>query len=150
VWDFLDSYWPEVAAKEKRVTGVEPERVEALPFTVTLADGSTMQMRGGYYPAKYDTMRDDRAEKHDAASVHEDMLRGAYTRATTRRGHTKHRAAEVSRPMRKSLDVITQHVTEVVHDLAWHEWLIDANRIVDAKPINSAIREHYGPEVIRT
>jgi hypothetical protein len=56
----------------------------------------------------------------------------------------------VKLPVRKSLDVITQHISEVTHDLAWHEWLIDANRLMDAKPINTAIREHYGPEVLRT
>lgn len=150
VWDFIGSYWPDVAAKEQRVTGLAPERVQALPFEVAFPDGTTMQLQGGYYPAKYDVNRDDRAEKHDAAAIHQDMLRGAYTRATTRRSHTKQRSEEVKRPLRKSLDIITQHVSEVVHDLVWHEWLIDANRIIDAKPINSAIREHYGPAVIRT
>jgi hypothetical protein len=149
-WDFIDSYWPNIAAKEKRVTGRAPDKVQAAPFTVTLADGSVVNLRGGYYPIKYDSNRDDRAEKHDAASVAQDMLRGAMTRATTRRGHTKERVENVKRPVKKTLDVITQHVSEVAHDLAWHEWLIDANRLIDEPKINQAIRDHYGTEVIRT
>ncbi|MBU0593363.1 MAG: hypothetical protein KKH74_06450 [Gammaproteobacteria bacterium] len=149
-WAFIDRYWPQIAEKERRVTGRVPEKVQARSFSFPMADGSTVELSGGYYPIKYDANRDDRAEKHDAAAIADDMKRGAYTRATTRRGHTKERAEEVRRPVKKTLDVITQHVSEVTHDLTWHEWLIDANRLVNAKPINNAIREHYGTAVIRT
>ncbi|HHV49075.1 MAG TPA: hypothetical protein GXX56_08980 [Rhodocyclaceae bacterium] len=149
-WDFIDSYWPDIAAKEKRVTGRAPDKVQAAPFSVTLADGTVVNLRGGYYPIKYDSNRDDKAEKHDAAAAASDMMRGAFTRSTTRRGHTKERVENVKRPVKKTLDVITQHVSEVAHDLAWHEWLIDANRLIDEPKINQAVRDHYGTEVIRT
>lgn len=150
VWNFIDSFWPEIEAKERRVTGRAPEKVQALPFTWTTKDGETVSLDGGYYPIKYDSNRDDRAEKIEAGELAKDMMRGAFTRSTTRRGHTKARVESVKRPVKKTLDVITQHVAEVTHDLAWHEWLIDANRLLDAKPINQAIREHYGTDVIRT
>jgi hypothetical protein len=149
-WDFIDGYWPQIEAKQLRVSGVAPEKVAASPFQITLPGGEVMKLSGGYYPVKYDANRDDRAEKHDAAAIAKDMIGGAYTRATTRRGHTKARVQEVRRPVKKTLDVITQHVSEVVHDLSWHEWLIDANRLIDAKPINQAIRDHYGTAVVRT
>ena len=149
-WTFIDGYWPQIEAKQLRVSGVAPEKVAASPFQITLPDGEVMSLTGGYYPVKYDANRDDRAEKHDAAAVAKDMMGGAFTRAATRRGHTKARVEEVRRPVKKTLDVITQHVSEVTHDLAWHEWLIDANRLIDAKPINQAIREHYGTPVLRT
>jgi hypothetical protein len=45
--------------------------------------------------------------------------------------------------------VITQHVDQVVHDLAWHEYLIDANRILRAGNVDEAIRTHYGAEKLR-
>ena len=35
----------------------------------------------------------------------------------------------------------------MIHDLAWHEWLIDTNRLLKSKSIDAAIRNHYGPEV---
>jgi hypothetical protein len=38
-------------------------------------------------------------------------------------------------------------VNDVIHDLAWHEWLIDANRLLRARSIDASIRNHYGPEV---
>lgn len=148
-WAFIDSYWPQIEAKEKRVTGRAPDKVQALPFNV-MVNGENVSLTGGYYPIKYDSNRDDRAEKHEAAQIAEEMKQGAYTRASTRRGHTKARTESVKRPIKKTLDVITQHVGEVTHDLAWHEWLIDANRLLDAKPINQAIRTHYGTAVVRT
>jgi hypothetical protein len=36
-----------------------------------------------------------------------------------------------------------------VHDLAWHEYLIDANRILRAPAVEEAVREHYGVEVLK-
>ena len=150
VWEYIDTFWPEVAAKEKRLLGKEPEKVQAEPFDMVLADGSVAQMRGGYYPLKYDADRSGRTDSQDAAQVAKDMIRGAFTRATTRRGHTKQRVENVRRPVRKNLDVITQHVSQVTHDLAWHEWLIDANRVLQDSAVENAIRDHYGPAVIRT
>lgn len=150
VWEYIDTFWPEVAAKEKRLLGKEPEKVQAEPFDMVLADGSVAQMRGGYYPLKYDADRSGRTDSQDAAQVAKDMIRGAFTRATTRRGHTKQRVENVRRPVRKNLDVITQHVSQVTHDLAWHEWLIDANRVLQDSAVENAVRDHYGPAVIRT
>lgn len=151
VHEYIDSFWPEIQAQQLRVSGVSEEKVEASPWVATASDGTQVPMRGGYYPAKYDTARSAKAESHDAAQVAKDMLSGAYVRATTRRGFTKARAEMVKdRPLRKDLGVITQHVNEVVHNLAWQEWLSDANRLLGNKLIDAAIREHYGPAVIRT
>lgn len=150
VWEYLDTFWPEVAAKEKRLTGVEPEKVEAVPFTTIAADGTEVEMRGGYYPLKYDTDRSDRADKLEAAQAAKEMMEGAFAQATTRRGHTKARLEEVKRPVRKDLNVITQHVTQVIHDLSWHEWLIDTNRLLNDDRVVSAIRSHYGPKVLKS
>lgn len=150
MWAYLDSFWPQISAKERRVTGVEPVKVDALPFELTSADGQMVQMRGGYYPIKYDTERSSRSEADEVAETVRAALRGAYTRATTRRGHTKARVDKVERPVRKDLMVPFQHVNQVIHDLAFHEYLIDANRLISAAPIDAAIRDHYGVEVLRT
>ena len=148
VWDYIDSFWPEIAAKEKRLTGVEPEKVESAPFVATASDGSKVQMRGGYYPLRYDANRSDVSRKQENAKVYEEMKQGAYGRATTRRGHTKERLKEVKRAVRKDLNVITQHITQVNHDLAWHEWINDTNKLLNDSDISGAITDHYGPNVL--
>lgn len=148
-WDYINSFWPEIAAKELRVSGIAPEKVEATPFERQLEDGTTVSLRGGYFPIKYDPDRSSKAEADTAAEVLSQMTRGLYTAASTRRGHTKARAEKVERPVRKDFGVIFEHVNQVVHDLAWHEYLIDANRLLRAAPIDAAIREGYGPETLR-
>lgn len=149
VWSHVNSYWPEVAAKEKRVTGVEPEKVESEAFTFTTSDGKTIALPGGYFPIKYDPDKSSKAEADTAAEVQRQITQGLYTRATTRRGHTKARVETVERSLRKDFSVIFQHNGEVIHDLAWHETLIDMNRLLGAGQIDEAIREHYGPAVLR-
>lgn len=148
IWDHFESYRPEIGAKEKRVYGKEPDWVSPAPFIVSTADGQQITMRGGYYPIKYDPMASQRAEEHADAESAQRQLKGAYTTATTRRSFTKSRAEEVSgRPLLYSLAGVYSGVNDVIHDLAWHEWLIDTNRLLRSNTIDQAIRTHYGPEV---
>lgn len=148
VWDYFESFRPEIAAKERRVMGREPEWVEAKPFMVRSADGAVLPLRGGYYPIKYDPRASERAEAHADAEAAKQQMRGAYTSATTRRSFTKARAEEVSgRPLLYSLDGFYNGVQEVIHDLSWHEFLIDANRLLRDKRVSAAMRQTYGPEV---
>jgi hypothetical protein len=146
VWDHFESYRPLIAAKERRVYGKEPEWVEPRPFTVTTAEGGTVELRGGYYPIKFDPAASQRAEEHTDAEGAKRQLQGAYTSATTRRSFTKKRVEEVQgRPLLYTLAGMYSGVNDVIHDLAWHEWLIDANRLLRSHTIDEAIRGHYGP-----
>ena len=147
VWDHFESYRPQIADKERRVSGKEPEWIEASPREVQTGDGKTVKLRGGYYPVKYDPRASERAEAHADAELAKQQIKGAYTSATTRRSFTKSRAEEVTgRPLLYSLDGIYNGVQEVIHDLSWHEYLIDANRLLRDKKISSAMRNKYGPD----
>lgn len=147
IWDHFETYRPEIAAKERRVYGKEPDWVEPTPFQIKTADGSTVDMRGGYYPIKYDPAASQRAEEYADAEGAKRQLQGAFTSATTRRSFTKARSEEiVGRPLIYTLAGLYSGVNDVIHDLAWHEWLIDANRLLRSKTIDSAMRDTYGPE----
>jgi hypothetical protein len=142
IWDHFESYRPLIEAKEKRVYGKAPEWLE--PSPVQTPHG---EYRGGYYPVKYDPAASQRAEEHADAEGAKRQLQGAYTSATTRRSFTKTRAEEVrGRPLLYSLAGLYSGVNDVIHDLSWHEWLIDANRLLKSTAIDNAIRSHYGPE----
>jgi hypothetical protein len=148
IWDHFESYRPEIGAKERRVYGKEPDWVDPQPFTVTTADGEQITLRGGYYPIKYDPAASQRAEEFADAEDAKRQMQGAFTSATTRRSFTKSRAEEVSgRPLLYTLAGMYSGVNDVIHDLAWHEWLIDANRLLRSQRIDQAIRTTYGPEV---
>ncbi|MBK8772851.1 MAG: hypothetical protein IPM06_20805 [Rhizobiales bacterium] len=97
--------------------------------------------------SRYDPRATLQAEQHDDAEVAKQMMAAGYTSATTRRSFTKARVAEVKgRPILYSLTGLYSGVNEVIHDLSWHEWLIDANKLLRSNTIDQAIREHYGPE----
>lgn len=149
VWDHFESYRPLIAAKERRVYGKEPNWIDPQELTVRTSDGKTVTLRGGYYPIKYDPLANNRAEQHSDAESAKRQLQGAYTSATTRRGFTKARASEISgRPLLYTLQGVYSGVNDVIHDLSWHEWLIDVNKLLRSDKIDAAIRNHYGPEVV--
>lgn len=147
IWDHFESYRPQIAAKERRIYGKEPEWVQATPLQVITADGLTLSLRGGYYPVQYDPAASQRAEEHSDAEAARRQMQGAYTSATTRRSFTKTRVEEVKgRPLLYALTGVYSGVNDVIHDLAWHEWLIDTNRLLKSHRIDEAMRSHWGPQ----
>ncbi|MBR23375.1 MAG: hypothetical protein CMF57_13215, partial [Leifsonia sp.] len=145
VWDFIDSYWEASAAQQRRISGVVPQRIERVPLQTKWG-----MYAGGYLPAVYDALQSERAYSQDVANAAADTMRGAHTRAVTRRSHMKERAVKVTdRKIRLDFGVIFEHVDGVIHALAWHEWLIDANKIIGDPRISDAIKRGYGEPVYR-
>jgi hypothetical protein len=150
VWDYIDTYRPLIAEKERRLYGKEPEWVKATPFTTRTADGREVRLEGGYYPIKYDPIASDRVATVDEAAEAKRALDGAYTAATTRRSFVKSRVREVvGRPLLYTLDAAFGGVNDVIHDLAWHEWLIQTQRLLRDPEFANAVRETRGPEYLK-
>lgn len=144
VLDFINSYWPAIEAKEKRVNGIAPAKVVAAPITTQFGE-----MPGGYFPMSYDDRASPKAYGNRVKEISEQMMKGAFTRASTRRGHTKERVAGVRMPVRLDFGVITEHVSQVIHDLTHHEMLIDINRIFGNKQIASTIVTMHGDVIYK-
>ena len=146
VWDLFETYKPQIAAVTRRVLGIEPEWIEARPFTITSADGQTVSLRGGYYPVMYDP----RASAVSAEQEMRDMESGAYSAAVINRGFLKSRVKEVhDRPLLYDMTGIYRGLNNVIHYLAWYEWQLDTNRLLNSKRVSDAIRDHYGDDVYR-
>jgi hypothetical protein len=144
VWDYIAEFKPQVAALERRLTGVEPEWIEPAPIKTKYGT-----YKGGYFPVKYDAELSSRSESFEAATDLRMGMKGAFNASATRNGFTKARAdAVMNRPILLSYNAIAQHVSEVTHRLAWQEWLIDSNRLL--KALDNPIRQHYGAEILRT
>lgn len=139
VWDFLESYWPDVAAKQRRVTGLVPEKVVATPIVTKYGT-----FTGGYYPLVYDPRKSARAGSMIDASEANLQKQAAYVQATTRRSHTEARAAVVKQPLRLELSVLYGHVEQVIHDLSHHETLIDVGRLLGSSRLQTAIYDTAG------
>jgi hypothetical protein len=147
IWDYFETYRPEIAAKERRIYGKEPKWVDPTPITIKSLDGEIVDLRGGYYPIVYDPMGSQKAEEFNQAQDIKQQMQGAFTTATTRRSFTKTREERVlGRPLLLSLAGLYNGINDVIHDLSWHEWLIDANKLLKSQSIDKAIRTQYGPE----
>jgi hypothetical protein len=137
VWDYLDEFWPEAKALSERVDDVPAERIEADPFVTRFGI-----IKGGYYPMKYDnrlTARKMRAEEAvDRAN------QGSAFRSMTKHGYRKMRMEGVKRPVLLNFSGLTQHITEMIHDLTHYEVLVDANRILRDEKFRTTVRERFG------
>lgn len=144
IWDYLDTYWDEIAAKEARVNGKQTEKVEALPVNTQFG-----QFRGGYYPIKYNAKLSSTAAANEISDMYDQLKRGDIGRATTKKGHAENRVkGDVDRPVHLDhILVVMGHVNQVIHDLAFHEYLIDANRILNHGDFQSAVKVRFGSEV---
>lgn len=138
IWDTLESLWPEIAALQKRITGLEPEKVDARPIT-----NQHGTFRGGYYPIMYSAVLSDQGQLQLASNIG-GLLEDSYTRATIPSGHRKARVEGFARPFDLDLDRLPNHIAGVVKDLTHREWLMDANWIANDPEIRAVLQRHLG------
>jgi len=145
VWDFIETYWEEIAAIEKRRTGVKPEKVKAIEIQTPFGT-----YRGGYFPAVYDGDQLAIATTNtDTFEAYQDFL-AAQGRTKTQDSFTKARARKVkNRPMRLDFDVIFRHVGDVIHRLSFEDWAVNTGKLLADQHMAQTILEMYGPEVWR-
>ena len=147
VWDYSETFKAEIIEKSRRTVGREPNWIEPKPLQVMSADGQMVSLKGGYYPVKYDPRASARSQSLSAAEQALRDLKDAYIASTTRRSYTKSRVKEVyDRPLLLNLSGLYSGIGEVIHDLSWHEWLIDSNRLMRSSAFDKAVREQYGVE----
>lgn len=146
-WDYINTFWPDIKALEERMVGVAPEKVEAAPFAVRAVDGTVVQMRGGYYPLKYDPKLSVRQSFQDAAQLAEgvnEIAPSGAARAATRHGFTETRVGSGGKPVLLDLSVLNRHVIDVVHDLTHREAVRDVARLYRHPEVQAAIVQSAG------
>jgi GNAT superfamily N-acetyltransferase len=143
VWDTVNELWPEIAALQKRLTGVEPPKVEATPIETPYG-----VLPGGYYPVIYDPSRDLTVEARNEAKA-DALFENTYLRPETMHGFTKERAQAYARPILFDLDAAGTHIMAVIHDLTHREAIRDAYKLLNSPEVVSAIDERYGKEIRR-
>lgn len=143
IWDTINELWPQIAALQKRLTGVEPVKVE--PRDVVTPHGT---LQGGYYPLIYDPDRSPDVEDRNAAGA-DKMFENTYLRPETWHGFTKERSAAYARPILFDLNGAGQHLISVIHDLTHREAIMDANKLLTNGDVRAEIENRYGKELYR-
>lgn len=145
ILDHINSFWPEIKTKVERVTGIAPEKIEALPIV-----HPTGVYEGGYFPVSFDPRFPTKGQ--DIVTDEQATLarQGARLFAMTRHGFAEARTG-MPEGARILLDpsVITRHLDMVAHDLAFHETLLDLNKLLRDKDWRDTMLAHWGVNAFR-
>ncbi len=136
VWDYVGSFRDDIAARERRTTGVEPKWVEAKPVTI-----AGVSLKGGYYPLKYDPRLSSLARDDETQEIAQSLQAGRFGKAQTRNGHLKARAQSSGRDIELDMSVLHRHVNQVVYDLELSEPVSNSWRILQDGRVRSAFRD---------
>lgn len=132
-WDYINSFWPEIAAKEKRQTGVAPKKVEA-----KLMVDAPANVTGGYYPIRYDGRLSGLTQDFSQKELADSLMGGMFGKAQTRNGHVEARTSTTKQPVLLDLAVGHQHVEQVLYDLEIGEAVAGSWKILHDPRIRSA------------
>ncbi len=143
VWDLIDQLWPEISALQKKVTGLVPPKVEAAPFKTRFGT-----LKGGYYPLYY-SREFTKKERFRYESTLGDELydKNSWVVAATRKGHTMARTDSAGQLVRMDLKVLSEHMSNVIHDLTHREAVFYMNRLIKNESIQGAVKGVMGKEV---
>lgn len=144
VWDTLESLWPETAALERRITGVEPPKLERRE--VATAHGT---YRGGYYPMVYDPNESFDVEQRAAKDADALFDNKVYQRPAVSHGFTIARVENYSRPIKLDLGVLPAHLEASIHNITHREAVRDVLKLLSDKALSNAIDQTMGRPVLR-
>lgn len=134
VWNYLETFRPDIAARERRLTGSEPDWVEAKPTAIAGLD-----LKGGYFPLRYDPRLSTLARDDEVQDLAQSLMGGRFGKAQTRNGHLQARAQSSGRAVELDMSVMHRHVNQVIYDLELSEPVANSWRILQ----NSAVRNQF-------
>jgi hypothetical protein len=140
-WDLVDSFWPAIKEAQQRRKGIAPPKVQAEPFTVTTRDGQTIDLKGGYYPLKYNGRLDAKARQHEMDEAFERMRAGTLSATQTKYGHTQERVGSGRQPVMLSMSVLHSHINNVIMDLALGDVVNYTDRLLARPQVRQALIE---------
>ena len=138
-WEVVNQFWSEIAALERRQTGVVPQKVEAAPFTV-----NDRELSGGYFPLQYDGRLSSRVAIEKQDDILKSNQSGGFTHAGTRHGFTNERVGSGGRPITLQINVLMNHLEDVTQDLAFREAVMEADALMRQGALRDAIVNTMG------
>ncbi len=116
--DKVNAYWLEIAETQRRRTGLMPEKVDGMSYTIEAASGEMVHVRGGYFPLKYDAERSGYGTTlNEIDDIYNSLRVGRTAKAATRNGHTIERVGSGGKTVSLGLDIATSHMRDVIRDL---------------------------------
>ena len=145
VWDYLDSFWDEIASATERRRGFKPEKVENSAIETDFGI-----YKGGYFPLRYDN--DKGINDTRSASIEEQISQIRYGKATashTRHDHTEARIGSGGKPVLLDMFTVHSHLDQVAYDLEMGDAVNEVYAVLYDPRTKKAFRDAGRPETWR-
>ena len=136
VWDYFESFWPEIKDTVQRRQNRIPEKVEA--SQIETPHGT---YRGGYYPLRYDNTKSIVEGYVTVDEAKERMLFGGFVDGQTKSTHTKTRKGSGGRIVKLDPFVINNHIQELIYDLEVGDAVSDVYKVLHNKDMKKAFSD---------
>jgi hypothetical protein len=117
---------------EKRQSGIALKEEPAQPF-----DTPYGRYEGGYAPISWDQLRKKPGGREEASQT-------GPLRASTPDGYTYDRTGYTA-PMNLDLDMMQVHHDQMIHDVAFREFIAEASKLFYNNDFQNAVTRHMGP-----
>ncbi len=128
IWDLMNSQFEKISEQYKKLTGLPMPKAQ-----------------GQYFPLKYDTSVPQTAYVAEQQSK-QDLFRTYSEIISVYRGFTKKAVKQTSYPPLLDFSVITRHLADVNHFIAWGVPVRDINRIFTNPMVKEALIQSVGEE----
>lgn len=147
VWEMLEENWPKITEVQIAITGGMAKKEPAQAFTIKDKNGKVHEIKGGYYPIRYDNKQGTRTRQLEASN----NIRAASNTAAgknTGTGFTKERAKKVSdQVLSTNLGLVSSMLSEQVHFIHMRQAYLDARAVVNNKEFKNAVIEQFGSDM---
>ena len=143
-WKQAEHYWPQIEAQARRLGGVPPEKIPLRAF-----DTKFGKMEGGYAPISYHPERSKLVDRFNDFTVGNSGRIGEeqpYRAATTFNGSTQNRASGYTDKVDLGFHSFEVRLRDTVHDLAYHEVLLDLSKITNHPEFREQFQKTFGKE----
>ena len=144
IGDVLETYWPLVEKQEKEILGIAPKKVRGEDFETPAGI-----IKGGYTPIIFDPSRSSQQEKIEERNNVLDLYGSGYAIAMTQRGHTKERTNTAGKPFLLDLSMLSRHIEQVSHDLAYRVPVINVNKILNNELFRETVETTLGKNTFK-
>lgn len=138
VWQAFEGTWPMMADMEEHLTGVRPQKLTPVPFTTVHGE-----LPGGYFPAVYVGAVEPVGQRQEA-QVMADLFDPSYSRPGTPHSHLKSRVAGFTGALSLDPFLISRHLFQALHDVAFREALLSVGGLLLDKDVQNALRVRLG------
>lgn len=138
IWDIYKGFQKDMEVVWRNTSGTQPKLLD--PVTVDTPHGT---FEGGYYPL----LRDWYLSGTPKEKASRTLFGPDYPNYSTPQGHLKERTgASYFVDFRQPHGNIPLRMQQVMHDIAYRDAVMAAQKVISDKGIMAAIRQHYGSE----